>query len=383
MFQWLKNLLKWILPPPVRAFNREVERILAAVEGARKTGEEQNRRLEAQNAALQRQLEGQSAAIQKQMEKLSTTFQTQIEELSTTFQTQMAEQRTAFLKQSAEQEVALQKQLTAQSATTQEQLGVQIKQLDIQQYTLAQVQQTITSLTTDVQNAQSQAEQAARHSEESVWAEIFNNTIIQSTWLKDKTFSPGRWAVGYPYLYVMYRVLNEVHPKRVLELGLGQSTRMISQYAVAFDDVEHIVVEHDPAWIDFFSRDFPLPEQTELVQLDLDMIPFRGTESVRIYKDFQARFAGQQFNFISIDAPLGGDLKQYSRIDVLNMLPQCLGEEWVIMIDDCNRQTELHTVGAMEKCLRDNGIVYRHGVYQGDKRFILIVPEHLGFLTSM
>lgn len=65
-------------------------------------------------------------------------------------------------------------------------------------------------------------------SSENVWANIFNNTISNSPWLKDKSFSPGRWGVGYAYLYVMYRVLNEIRPRRILELGLGQSTRMIA-----------------------------------------------------------------------------------------------------------------------------------------------------------
>ena len=68
--------------------------------------------------------------------------------------------------------------------------------------------------------------------------------------------SAGRWAVGYQYLYVMYRVLNEIHPRRILELGLGQSTRMLGQYAAAHENVSHFVVEHDPEWIDFFQRDF-------------------------------------------------------------------------------------------------------------------------------
>ena len=42
---------------------------------------------------------------------------------------------------------------------------------------------------------------------------------------------PGRWAaVGFPYLYVMYRVLNEVRPEMLLEIGTGQTTKMIWIY---------------------------------------------------------------------------------------------------------------------------------------------------------
>ena len=78
-----------------------------------------------------------------------------------------------------------------------------------------------------------------------IWAEIFNNVISNSSWLTNKSFSAGRWAVGYQYLYVVYRILNEVRPKNILELGLGQSTRLFGQYAASDVEVQHIVVEHD------------------------------------------------------------------------------------------------------------------------------------------
>ena len=135
----------------------------------------------------------------------------------------------------------------------------------------------------------------------------------------------------------MYRVLNEIRPQRILELGLGQSTRMIAQYAAAHPEAEHAVVEHDPEWIAFFKNDFTLPENSQIVQLDREMVPYEGAEAVRVFKDFAQTFAGRKFDFIAIDAPLGGDMKEYSRIDVLRMLPDILSENFVIMIDDCNR----------------------------------------------
>ena len=34
------------------------------------------------------------------------------------------------------------------------------------------------------------------------------------------SFSPGRGAIGYPVMYVLYRVLNEFKPTSILELGI-------------------------------------------------------------------------------------------------------------------------------------------------------------------
>lgn len=216
-----------------------------------------------------------------------------------------------------------------------------------------------------------------------MWAQIFDLTISRSTWLKDKAFSPGRWAVGYPYLYVMYRVLNETHPKHILELGLGQSTRMISQYAAAYDDVEHIVVEHDLEWIQFFCNSYPIPNNTKIVRLDREMISYKEAENVRVFKGFKETFQGKKFDFISIDAPLGGDMKQYARIDVLRMMPSCLLKDFVIMIDDTERNGETNTLKEMERCLVENNLRYKRGLYRGEKNCTILCAEDLGFLSSM
>lgn len=214
-------------------------------------------------------------------------------------------------------------------------------------------------------------------------AAIFNNTITDSKWLNNRSFSPGRWAVGYAFLYVMYRVLNETHPKCILELGLGQSTRMIAQYTAANDGVRHYVVERDTEWTSFFCNDFKLPERTELACLDYEIVPYKEAEKVRVFRGFKERFDGKKFDFISIDAPYSGDMKQYARIDVLDCLPSCITENFVIMIDDCERIGETNTVAEIEKRLKEIGVSYKTGRYRGKKEFVLITTEHLGFLTSM
>ena len=218
---------------------------------------------------------------------------------------------------------------------------------------------------------------------EAVWAEIYNSTITKSRWLKDKAFSPGRWAVGYPYLYVMYRILNEVQPQNILELGLGQSTKMIGQYTSYYKRVHHQVVEHDPEWIDFFKKNYSLSERTKLIQLNREFVPYKEAEKVRVFKDFSQTFKGQKFDFISIDAPLGGDMKEYARIDVLQMIPACLAEDFIIMIDDCERSGEKRTVMEMERVLQENQILYRKGKYSGKKDCIVIASNVLKFVCSM
>ena len=70
-----------------------------------------------------------------------------------------------------------------------------------------------------------------RLQKEIYYSVLFNQVTQNSPWLNDKSFAPGRWAVDYCFLYTMYRALEVVRPKSILDIGLGQTTKMLSQYA--------------------------------------------------------------------------------------------------------------------------------------------------------
>ncbi|GHV55476.1 hypothetical protein FACS1894216_17920 [Synergistales bacterium] len=127
--------------------------------------------------------------------------------------------------------------------------------------------------------------------DEILWAQIFHDTVSNSSWLVDKSFSPGRWAVGYDFLYVLYRALSSFRPKKILELGLGQTTHMISQYVSANTDVKHTVVEHDLSWIKFYEKEHTILDRTEVIQMDLCDRSFMENQ-VTAYKDFSHRLTG-------------------------------------------------------------------------------------------
>lgn len=168
------------------------------------------------------------------------------------------------------------------------------------------LQNSLTVISQDLKDLGKSISHANRQSDEITYAEIFKSTIEDSKWMTNKTFSPGRWAVGYQVLYVLYRILNEIRPQTILEIGLGQSTRMIAQYVEASPEVYHRVVEHDSSWIDFFSKQYALSPRSQIVQLDWDFINYNGAANVRCYRDFSAQFNDQRFDLILIDGPLGG-----------------------------------------------------------------------------
>lgn len=219
--------------------------------------------------------------------------------------------------------------------------------------------------------------------QENNWAFVFNNTITQSDWLVDKNFSLGRWAIGYQCAYVIYRVLHQVEPKKILELGLGQSTKLISQYSNYYKDVHHTVVESDPQWIQFFNANYSFHKNMEILQCPYTFEDFQGHTGIRVFEGLDQKINGRKFDLIVIDAPLGGDMDEISRIDILKNIPQCLAKSFVIVFDDINRSADYNSFCAIQKVLDDSGIAYAVGSYQGQKITGVIVSDDLKFICSM
>ena len=158
---------------------------------------------------------------------------------------------------------------------------------------------------------------------EVLWANIFSSTIRGSEWLSDSiSLSPGRAALGYPALYALYRILNDVHPRNILEMGLGQSTKLISSYMDNIgktEDYHHYVVEHNKSWIDFFMSTFEVSNRTEIVNLpavhEAMDVPGNNGKDVFHYDGFEQALGDKKFDLILIDGPNGSEV--YSRVDII------------------------------------------------------------------
>ena len=253
-----------------------------------------------------------------------------------------------------------------------------------------------------VDSIESRLEKVKRSTNEIVWGQVFNNTIADSSWLKNKFFSPGRWALGYPALYALYRILNEFHPQNILSLvnkklgkntvtatDVGQhqmwaSSVMTLQYASAFPNVNHIIMEHDKTWIDFFEKTHSISNNSKLMHMNIEYVTYNNVENVRVYQDFINKLGeNTRFDFVIIDAPIGGDMKCFSRIDVISMIPDYLSEQFVIMLDDADRMQERRTMNEIDKKFKDSGIDAKRGLYSGEKDTCIWTSSMWHFLLTM
>lgn len=210
-------------------------------------------------------------------------------------------------------------------------------------------------------------------------AQRFNSTIVDSEWLKYKNFSPGDWAAGYGLLYTIYCTLNSVKPKSLIEFGLGQSSKMVHQYANYFK-ADAVTIEHDSQWVDFFNagRDGKYDIRVQLAELE--EIELKGHKACT-YKDMDVLLDGKNYDFVLVDGPFGSD--HYSRPEVLDVVKGHLAPSFCIIMDDTERTAEAETAEEVMAELAARKIEFCSNVYKSLKYHTLICSPDWRFLTSL
>lgn len=225
------------------------------------------------------------------------------------------------------------------------------------------------------------AKKNARLLQELDWANVFNSTISDSPWLEDKSFSPGRYAIGYPFLYVLYRILDSLKPAAIIEFGLGQSTNMLHRYAASFSHASIKTFEHNTDWIAFFRQNMKIPSNAEIIQVESFRTKYKGSSTVSI-RGHEEVINGRKYTLIILDAP--STSKRYARPQILPMIPDNIDKDnFCILIDDYNRHGEQETCDEMEKLFKMHDIAYCKTIYSGIKDFALYCSPGLVFLTTL
>ncbi len=210
-------------------------------------------------------------------------------------------------------------------------------------------------------------------------AQLFNSTISDSKWLLNKGFSPGRWAVGYIFLYVLYRILDETRPKRIIEFGIGQSTKMLNQFSDFNNEARIISFEHDLEWIDFFSRTVIPSGNLEIRKVDLVASEYKGFKSM-VYD--MSSINDEKFDLILLDGPYGA--KRFSRNHIMKLIPGNIdSNNFCILMDDYDRLGEKETAMDIFSVLDSTSIKYYTRIYSGKKDICIICSENNKFLTSL
>ena len=112
------------------------------------------------------------------------------------------------------------------------------------------------------------------------------------------------WAVSYDYLSALCRVLQIMTPQSVLEMGLGQSSKIIMSYT-KHHGCNLKIIEQDREWYNTFIKENGY--QDDKVQVFIKPINKVYNEkydvSVTCYADISDVIANEKYDVISIDGP--------------------------------------------------------------------------------
>lgn len=224
-----------------------------------------------------------------------------------------------------------------------------------------------------------------RQNQELIWAKTWDDTKKGIPWIESMPgISPGRWAVGYNYIYVMTRILDELKPKHILDIGLGISSTLFSNYFEHFNfqDSYHTIIEHDKSWTEFYMKKNRISNISEIHILNCIQKREKGY-IYNAYENLNHATNGRKYSLISIDAPIGVGSKKYARRDILDLLPDVLEESFIIIIDDAERKGEKNTIKDIEKILAESNIDFCKGYYVGISDCCVITSRDNQFICSM
>lgn len=232
---------------------------------------------------------------------------------------------------------------------------------------------------TGIESVKNQLSENRRSLHEINWGIIFSFSIKDSVWFKKQKLNPGRWALGFPALYILYRILDDVKPKSILEFGLGESSKLTSQYAQYFKN-KLLIIEQDKNWLDHFSQQYhDIGTFVKLVDIEEKIA---NEEKVIKYKDLMSVIQSDKYDCIIVDGPWG--TPTHSRSQIIDIIENdLLAENFIIMMDDANRNGEKDTIKQAGKILDTKDIKYFTGIYSGEKDCVILCSPCYKFILSL
>jgi len=213
------------------------------------------------------------------------------------------------------------------------------------------------------------------------WAMIYHDSIRGKAFLENLPLNIGRWAGNYSFFYVLNRVLSDFRPLKILDMGLGESSKFISTYLEnQLHQSSHTVIEQNSEWITLFKEKFTLTERSTVIYLPLVQKNINSFQ-VNSYDGLEEQITGI-FDLYIVDGPFGSD--RFSRFDIIGLLkrlnPQ---DEFMIIMDDMGRRGEQDTFNEIGKLFKTKGIAYTVGFYEGNKSVAIIASDKYKYATSL
>jgi len=164
----------------------------------------------------------------------------------------------------------------------------------------------------------------------------------------EDVYHPVKGAANYSLLYVVIRIVRELGPKSILELGAGETTRLLS--ALIDKGLTHNVdtIEGSEYWANRISN---AATNVNVIHAPLSERRFEGLSFVGYdLKEIEQK----RYDLIIIDGPNG--TAGVSRASGLEVAAKCLSPEFIIVIDDAERLGERRMMRCLLRLLKVRGL---------------------------
>ena len=226
-----------------------------------------------------------------------------------------------------------------------------------------------------VQNLQNKAQ---LQYQELNFADLLHDSTQNSPWLKDKNFALYGWAANYSFIYTLFRILDNVQPAHILEMGLGQTSMVTTQYIANKKPAADLdIIENDESWIKVYESKLAKSQNIKLHQCDIEIFDYEGEQS-RKYKELNKITGDKKYNLIIVDGPFGGAQK-LPRSNIVELIEHNLAQDFIIMFDDAERAGEQNTIAQTKAKLTSLGIKFGTQQRNALKSQVLIFSKSCEF----
>lgn len=198
-------------------------------------------------------------------------------------------------------------------------------------------------------------------------------------------------AAGTPslQLYIL-KVVSLTKCHSVLELGSGQTTKLLSALAKQRTDLSVVSIEQDADWWAILGPQIQ-HERHKYYLSDLENKTVTGksglTFSTSWYRDLPADFFEKKYDFIIVDGPddglQGTEFSEYARAGLIWHLARIISESFVIIFDDADLYKHQMAIEATKAELKALGIDFLSCRVHGIKDQELIFSRNHKFLRSV
>jgi hypothetical protein len=213
------------------------------------------------------------------------------------------------------------------------------------------------------------------------WANVYHDSIRGHEAIEKLPLNIGRWAGNYAFFYILNRILIDFKPKQILEFGLGESTKFISAFCDdKLTDTKHTIIEHNSDWKSIFLEKFSLSPNSEIKLFPIVEQQF-NSKTYNSYNNITSEIS-TPFDLYIIDGPIG--TSNYSRFDIVNLAAKFSKDsEFIILLDDYERNGEKETGEELLHTLNRLGINFTFKEFQGNKSVLVIATEKYKYITSV